>query len=181
MDKNAVDSQSIYTKQLINKKIIVPFNKYSLEIVNYFLEYANKNFMGRCCKEGYISGDYVKVIKYSAPKLDKNDLHFDIVFEFNVYYPYEEQELYTYISNITKIGIKSVFSVNDNKNPLTVFVSRLQNPHAFINQDNVGNNEIEKSSNNYNNGDVIKIKIIGYRFEVNDSSVYALGELIKEK
>uniref|UniRef100_A0AB39J8L6 DNA-Directed RNA polymerase Ii Subunit Rpb7 n=1 Tax=Florenciella sp. virus SA2 TaxID=3240092 RepID=A0AB39J8L6_9VIRU len=180
MNKSMLDSQPIYTKQLITKKITVPFNKYSPGIVQYFIDYANEHFMGKCCKEGYISNEYVKIIKYSAPKMNGKDLLFDIVFEFNVYYPFEDQEIYTLVTNITKIGIKSVINLNEHKNPITVFVSRLQNSHISITDEDDDLNNTEGLSP-YNNGDVIKIKIIGYRFEINDSSIYALGEVIAEK
>ena len=37
------------------------------------------------------------------------------------------------------------------------------------------------NKNVYSENDVIRVKVIGYRFEVNDTSVYILGKIIGKK
>jgi len=87
------------------------------------------------------------------------------------------------VLNVTKIGIKAVVNVDERKNPVTVFASRLQNSHVIMKDENMTDEDIDENARDtvYGEGDIIKIKLIGYRFEVNDSSVYALGEIIKDK
>ena len=82
------------------------------------------------------------------------------------------------VSNITKIGIKAFISSNSRNNPVTVFASRLHNDHVVMKDDNI---ELEKNDisdeNVYGENDIMKIQVIGYRFEINDSSVYILGKI----
>lgn len=184
MDKNSLERQPLYNRELVSKKIVLPFSKLSPSLETEFLEYASKHFVGKCAKEGYISRDNVKVVNYSAPKALSSNASFDVVFEFDIYNPSEGQELYAKVSNITKIGIKAAITFNEDKNPITVFASRLHNGHVLMKDDNVNMDEIaaDKTENMmvYGEGDIIKIRVIGHRFEVNDKSVYVLGEIIKE-
>ena len=47
------------------------------------------------------------------------------------------------------------------------------------------NTELEQEEysgkNIYGENDIIRVQVIGYRFEVNDSSVYVLGKIIGKK
>lgn len=183
MNEPLLEAQSIFNRQLVSKKIVLPFSELSENIREQFIKYAFKNFVGRCFKEGYISSKNIKIIKYSAPKALSSDVLFEVLFEFDVYNPYEGQEIYAKVLNVTKIGIKAVVNVDERKNPVTVFASRLQNSHVIMKDENMTDEDIDENARDmvYGEGDIIKIKLIGYRFEVNDSSVYALGEIIKDK
>jgi len=178
MDKNSLENQPIYTKQLVNKKVKVPFAKLNFSIEKIFKEYAEKFIVGKCSKEGYISANYIKVIQYSAPSCISSDAMYDVLYEFEIYNPYEGQELTVKVSNITKIGIKAIVSPNSRNNPVTVFASRIHNEHVIMKDDNI---ELEQQDiidkNVYEENDIIKIEVIGYRFEINDSSIYILGKI----
>ena len=178
MDKNSLENQQIYTKQLVNKKVKVPFSKLSFSIEKIFKEYAEKFIVGKCSKEGYISTNHIKIIQYSAPNCISSDAVYDVLYEFEIYNPYEGQELIVKVSNITKIGIKAVVSSNSRNNPITVFASRLHNEHVIMKDDNIELEQNDISDKNvYGENDIIKIEVIGYRFEINDSSIYILGKI----
>jgi len=174
-----LENQKIYTKQLIHKKVKIPFAQLGNSVEKIFKEYAENFITGKCSKEGYISTKHVKVIEYSAPQCVSSDAIYDVLYEFEVYNPYEGQELNAKVSNITKIGIKAVVSSNNRNNPATVFASRLHNEHVIMKDDNLEIDEIDHSLDNiYSENDIIRIEVIGYRFEINDSSVYILGKII---
>lgn len=181
MDKNNLDDPSIYTRQLVNKKVKVPFAKLNFSVEKIFKEYAEKFIVGKCSKEGYISTNNIKVIEYSAPQCISSHAVYDVLYEFSIYNPYEGQELTVKVSNITKIGIKAIMAANSRNNPVTVFASRLHNEHVIMKDDNIELEQEDISNKNvYSENDVIRIEVIGYRFEINDSSIYILGK-IKEK
>lgn len=178
-----LEKQHIYTKQLISKKIKIPFSQLNNAVETLFKEYAKKYIVGKCSKEGYISTNDsdIKVIQYSAAKCVSSYTIYDVLFEFNVYNPYEGQDIYAKIVNITKIGIKAVISTNSRSNPITVFASRLHNEDIIMKDDNIDINSEEMSNKHvYSENDIIKIRVIGHRFEINDSSVYVLGKIIEK-
>lgn len=182
MKSISLENQPIYTKQFVNKKITIPFAKLNGSVEKIFKEYAEKYIVGKCSKEGYISNSHIRVIEYSAPKCVSSNALYDVVYEFEIYNPYEGQELLTKVSNITKIGIKAVISTNSRVNPVTVFASRLHNEDVVMKDDNIELEEQENNSNNiYSENDIITVKVIGYRFEINDPSVYILGKIIGKK
>jgi len=181
MNEQLLQGQEIYNRQLVSKKVIIPFSELSTNLREQFVQYAFKNFVGKCCKEGYISNKNIKIIKYSAPKALSSEVIFNVLFEFDIFNPYEDQEIYARVLNVTKIGIKGVIEEDERKNPVTVFASRLQNAHVIMKDENMNDDDVYDESNDmvYGEGDIIKVKVIGYRFEINDTSVYVLGEIIK--
>jgi len=181
MKSISLDKQPIYTKQLITKKIKIPFSKLNNSVEKLFKEHAEKHIVGKCSKEGYISTRQIKIIQYSAAKCVSSDTIYDVLFEFDVYNPYEGQELYLKITNITKIGIKAVISTNERENPITVFASRLHNEDIAMKDNNIEiNNEDGVNTHIYGENDIIKVRVIGHRFEINDSSVYVLGRILEK-
>ena len=178
----SLENQPIYTRQFVNKKVTIPFAKLNGSVEKIFKEYATKFIVGKCSKEGYISTSHVKVIEYSAPKCASSNATYDVVYEFEIFNPCEVQELVVKVSNITKIGIKAVISTNSRVNPVTVFASRLHNEDIIMKDDSIELDQNDYDNKNvYSENDVIRVKVIGYRFEVNDTSVYILGKIIGKK
>jgi len=179
MNLTSLENQPIYTKQLVNKNVIVPFEKLNGSVEMIFKEYAEKFIVGKCSKEGYISTSHIKIVEYSAPKCISSKVSYDVIDEFDIYNPYEGQELIAKVSNITKIGIKAVISTNNRINPVTVFASRMHNEDVIMKDDNIELEQEDQSGKNiYGENDIIKIKVIGHRFDVNDPSIYVLGRII---
>lgn len=171
--------QNIFTKQIIQKKIQLDFSEIDDFVTEKFIQYAKKNIMNKCNKEGYISGDYIKVISYSAGKVLNSICLFDVVYEFNVLYPHESMIIRAKIQSITKIGIKSILSENERENPVVIFASRVHNNHIILNEEDEDQQNPFKQI--YKEGDIIQVKILGSRYEINDPALYCLGEIIKDK
>jgi hypothetical protein len=75
-----------------------------------------------------------------------------------------------------------VISTNSRVNPVTVFASRLHNEGIIMKDDNIElEQDVYNSKDVYSENDIIRVKVIGYRFEINDSSVYVLGKIIGKK
>jgi len=75
-----------------------------------------------------------------------------------------------------------VISSNNRNNPITVFANRLHNEDIIMKDNSIEFAQETNSSNHiYGENDIIKIQVIGHRFEVNDSSIYILGRIIENK
>ena len=178
----SLEKQPIYTRQFVNKKVSIPFAKLNGSVEKIFKEYAEKFIIGKCSKEGYVSTSHVKVVEYSAPKCVSSKAIYDVIYEFEIYNPYHGQELFAKVSNITKIGIKAVISTNNRINPVTVFASRLHNQDIVMKDDSIELEQEEHNNNNvYSENDIIRVQVIGYRFEINDPSVCVLGKILDKK
>ena len=163
-----LQQNGIFEKQLIHYKVEIPFQKLHMDLESQFISYAENHIMNQCEKEGYISNQDCKVVSYSAGKSYKSLVCYDVLYEFQVCFPYENMIFRCIVQSITKIGIKAVISSDENENPIVVFASHLQNPSIFENENDV----------KYNVGDKIDVKVISHRFEIHDPSIYVLVEII---
>ena len=69
------------------------------------------------------------------------------------------------IKNITKAGLRC--ELNEDISPLVIFVAR---DHHYNNEE----------FNNLNENDMINIRIIGQRFELNDSYICVISEFLEK-
>ena len=172
--------QKIYSKQIIRFRVRFEFNQIGSFMKERIMNYARKNLMGKCHKEGYISTDHVDVINYTSALLQGNHVYYDVDYEFNVLYPYEGMEFFCKIQNITKIGIKGIISNNESENPIVAFASRIHNQNIFTEDDEQDVYD-EQESIGYKIGDVIKVTTLGHRFEINDPHTSLLVKILEQK
>ena len=154
--------ENLYVTSLIHEKITVGFNSIGKDMTKYFETYAKRNIEGRCRKEGYIHPNNTSVVSYSTGLLRSDTVVYDVMFSMDVCLPYETQEFQCTIKHITKIGIRAFVSEIDN--PITVYISREHNPDVNFDE--------------YKEGQLITVKVIGQRFELNDETVSVVAELI---
>lgn len=166
------EQSHLFTKQCIQKKVTIAFKDLKQDIERSFMEFAEKNIVNKCSKEGYISNNKISIISYSAGKTKSHYVEYNVIYEFEICFPYEGLQFECIIESITKIGIKAIIDRNEKKNPIVVFASQLHNQSIF---------ESDNEDNNikYKEGEKINIKVIGHRFEINDPSIYVLGEIIE--
>jgi hypothetical protein len=145
----------------IEEQILVPYSACSSP-EKYFLEYAKYKLEGKCRKEGYISIGSMTLASYSCGLLFADSVSFDVCFHADVSNPSVDTETECKIINNTKIGIRGIYQEKDN--PIIFFVSREHNP--------------KKNFDEYFIGQTIQVKIIGTRFELNDTSISSISEII---
>lgn len=170
------DDLTIYNKEIISFKVSIPFGDMDEFIETTLKTYAKKNLMGKCHKEGYISKSYCNIVRYTSGKMVKNNIVFEVDYEFLVCHPYEDMEIVCTIQNITKIGIKAIVKTK-NEVPIVCFASRVHNEDMFS-QETVEEGDDIDISKNFKEGDTIKINVLGYRFEINDPHISTLGKII---
>jgi len=160
--------QSIYSRCLLTRKIVLPITFIGKNIDEVMEEYIQNNFEGRCIVEGYVKPNSSKIIRYSSGKIERGfNVVFEVVFECDICFPVEGMNIQCVVKNVVKAGIRAE-SATDVPSPVIVFVAK---DHHFTSQQF---SEIQV-------GDIITVKVIGQRFELNDKSVSIIGELVKEK
>jgi hypothetical protein len=153
---------NLYDNCLIHKKIMVPYKKLGNNMNEYFKKYSEKYIEGKCLKEGYVRPFSTSIVSYSSGLLKASDIIFDVIYSVDICYPYENMEVMCKIKNITKIGIRGIIS--ENNNPIVLFISREHNSSVDFDI--------------YEEGQYVKIKVIGNRFEENDKYISVIGEII---
>ncbi len=159
--------KNIYSKNLLHRKIVLPINIIGSNLINIIQKKISNNIEGKCSKEGYVKKGSVEIISYSSGVLQGNSVLFDVSFECLICRPVEGMKILCKINNITKAGIRASY-YNESESPVTVFLAR----------DHYANNQI---FTNLSEGDVINVKVIGTRFELNDINIYVIAELLRIK
>lgn len=160
--------QSIYSRCLLTRKIVLPINVIGKSLDDVIESYIRDNFEGKCVVEGYVKPNSSKIIKYSSGVIDRgNKVIFEVVFECDICLPVEGMLIQCSVKNVVKAGVRAEV-VNEVPSPVVMFVAK--DHHYNIQQ-----------FNDIQVGDIINVRVIGQRFELNDKYVSAIGELVKEK
>ena len=123
---------------------------------------------GKCSKNGLIKKDTIQIINYSPGNLQGSEVIYHVNYHSLICNPVEGMVVDCYVKNITKAGIRAElngYQTNDDICPIVVFISR---DHNFDNE----------YFTNLNTGDIIKARIIGSRFVLNDLFISCIAELL---
>jgi DNA-directed RNA polymerase subunit E'/Rpb7 len=160
--------QTIYSRCLLTRKIVLPMTTMGKNIKENIEENIKENFEGKCVVEGFIKPESIKIVTYSSGTIERgNNVLFEIVFECDVCFPVEGMIISCVAKNITKAGIRAE-SAEEVPSPVIVFIAK---DHHY---NNPQFSEVKE-------GDKINVKVVGQRFELNDKYVSIIGELMKEK
>lgn len=160
--------QSVYSRCLLTRKVVLPISCIGKNLDEVMEEYIQNAFEGKCVVEGFIKPNSSKIIRYSNGIIERgSNILFDIVFECDVCFPVEGMLVSCVVKNIVKAGIRAE-SATDVPSSFVAFVAK---DHHFSSQHF---NEIQV-------GDIITVRVIGQRFELNDKVISIIGELVKEK
>lgn len=163
-----VKSQNIYSRCLLTRKIVLPITFIGKNLEEVIEEYIHNNFEGKCLVEGFVKPNSCKIIRYSSGIIERgNNIVFEVVFECDICFPVEGMLISCVVKNVVKAGVRAESS-SDVPSPVVVFVAK---DHHFNMQ----------HFNDIQVGDIINVRVIGHRFELNDKYVSIIGELVKEK
>jgi len=162
--KNAVAGKmSLYIKNVISKKLSVPIKYVGTNIAQILEEILSSNFEGKCCIEGYVKRGSIKIITFSSGNILGNCVIFTVVFEYLVCNPPQGMRISCAVKNITNAGILAYVDEGE-YSPLNIFIAR---DHHY----NIPYfSELKEK-------DIIMVRVIGQRFELNDPFVSVIGEL----
>jgi DNA-directed RNA polymerase subunit E'/Rpb7 len=161
--ESGAGNMSLYIKNIITKKLSVPIKYVGANIKQVLEEILKKEFEGKCCIDGYVKKGSSKIVTYSCGNINGNVALFTIVFEYLVCNPPNGMRISCVVNNITNAGIMAVAN-NSDISPINVFIARDHHYNIpYFSQLKVD--------------DVVMIRVIGQRFELNDSAVFIIAEL----
>lgn len=156
--------KTIFTRGLINKKIILPITNVGKNIKQTIETYLKANYEGKCQIDGYIRPGSCNIISYSCGTIfEGNKIALDVVFDCYLCFPVEGMLIECIAKNVTKAGIRC----ESNEYVPSPVVAFLAKEH----------HQGDKLFNDVREGDKIIVKVIGQRFELNDPNVSIIGEL----
>ena len=157
---------SLYMKNILTRKVYIPFVSIGSNIKELIEEKLKHKLEGRCVYEGYVQTGSIRVVTFSSGNVISNNVVFDVTFECLICNPVEGLNVKVQAKNITKAGIRAIYAYSNEENtPIDVFISR----------DHYYNEEL---FNSIKKDDIFKARVIGQRFELNDTSVSVLASIV---
>jgi DNA-directed RNA polymerase subunit E'/Rpb7 len=159
---------SVYMPSMISTKIHLKMNEVGDSTKMNLERKIVKRTEGKCIPEGFVRPDSVELVTYSSGMVKMNMIEFQVVYKCLICNPVEGHELECTTKTITKAGIHAEV-VTDNKFiPMKIFIAR---DHNYSNRD----------FGNIKDNDVINVRIIGKRFELNDPYIVAIAMLVEKR
>ena len=157
----------IFTPVVTTEKVEIDIqfvNKSIKETLRKKLAYRMEGF---CSGHGYVKPDSITIINYSAGVINNDHIQFTCTIEMFACLPVEGMIVECQAKNITKAGIRAEVHKYD-PTPLVIFIAR---DHHFQNA----------YYNSINENDIIHIRVIGQRYELNDRFISIIAEIIVPK
>ena len=154
----------IYTPMMITQRVAIPMINVGNNIKQTLERVVANNIEGKCIVEGFIKPGTTRVISYSSGELHSSEAIFDVVIECRVCCPVEGMHITCIAKNITEsAGIKA--EVDEDPSPVIIFIAR---DHHYTN----------KLFPKVKVGDRIKARVIGQRYELNDTHISVIADLV---
>lgn len=168
--KEQKKSYGIYMLHVLERSISIPFVSVGANIHQIIEEKLVDTLEGKCTNEGYVKPNSIRIMTYSSGMMDGANVTFHTIFECLVCNPVEGLRFGAVVKNITKAGIRAEYNTNSDseESPVVVFISR---DHHFNNKDF---GKVETGNN-------IQVQVVGSRFELNDTQISIIGQLVKKK
>jgi DNA-directed RNA polymerase subunit E'/Rpb7 len=163
--KISLDNSHVYISSLLTQKIVLKYEEVNSELFNILETKLKKLNEGKCIKEGYVKNNSIKLLTYSSGELYDNKILFECVFECLITNPVESTSIYCIAKSITKVGVRAELIVDNEVSPYIVFIAR---DHHY-------NNE---SFSQIKENDIMQVRILGQRYELNDKFISIIAELI---
>ena len=163
--KTTLDNSHVYIRSLLTQKTVLKYDEVNADLFNILEMKIKKLNEGKCVKEGYVKNNSVKLLTYSSGELFDNKILFECVFECLITNPVESTLIYCITKSITKVGVRAELIVDDEVSPYIVFIAR---DHHYDNE----------SFSHIKENDIIQVRILGQRYELNDKYISIIAELI---
>ena len=168
MNKDDKKEYGVYINSMLSKKVVLKITEIGKNIKQNLEKKIKYSIEGKCIVEGFIRPKTVEVVSYSCGLVKDDHIEFQVIYRCLVCNPIKDIEMECFVKNITKAGIHAEVRDNEDNVPITIFVAR---DHNYTNS---MFDTIEKDM-------IIRVKIIGVRFELNDPSITAIAYLLDKK
>ena len=154
----------LFNNALITKKVHVGIQHIGNNNIKHTLEkIVASEIEGKCIVEGCVKNGSVKIMTYSSGLIGGSTITFDVVYECSICSPVEGMLINCVAKNITKAGIRA--ETDHRPSPVVIFVAR--DHHYSMSE-----------FSNVKEGDEIKVRVIGQRYELNDKYISIIAEFV---
>jgi DNA-directed RNA polymerase subunit E'/Rpb7 len=157
-------NHDVYVQSVLNSKIFLDITEIGKNLKQTLEDRLISKISNRCIPEGYVSPKNIKIIQYSSGTLVRNSIVYHVVYECNIAHPVEGMLISAKTKTITKAGIHAQVIDTDGNIPIIVFVARDHNITNSIFHD-------------VKEDQVITVKVIGIRYELNDPYVCVIANV----
>jgi len=149
---------------MISQRVHISIKNIGKDIKNVLAKKIIFNIEGKCIVEGFVNPGSCKIISYSSGELSGSSVVFEVVVECMICNPVEGMVIRCKVTNITdSAGIKA--ETEDSPSPVIIYIARDHHVHSDL------FSTIEA-------GNIIQVRTIGQRFELNDTYVSVIADLI---
>lgn len=164
-DKENEKTFGVYYKSLLERKVCLNITEIGKNVKNNIEKKLEFMLSGKCVDEGYIRPKSIRIVSYSSGIIETNVVQFYVVFECMVCLPVEGMEIYCTCKTITKAGIHAQVLDEDKNMPVTIFIAR-------------DHHHLDDRFSKIKEGEKIKSRVIGIRYELEDDFICAIGKLV---
>jgi DNA-directed RNA polymerase subunit E'/Rpb7 len=163
-------SSDCYSECLLSRRVTIPFKTIGRgdEIKTVLNRCIRSQIENKCTIEGFVHPDTCRIITHSSGTISGSNIVFDVAFSCSVFAPAEGAILVCSVKSVTHAGILAGINGVTKVEPVVVYV--LREHHS---------GDTDDYFNSIKSGTVIRVKVIGQRFELNDKHVSVIGELLK--
>jgi DNA-directed RNA polymerase subunit E'/Rpb7 len=158
---------TLFMKNVITRKAIIPFTDVGANIKELLELLMKQKLEGKCVVEGYIKPNSIKVMNFSSGVIKSKNIEFDVMLECLICNPPVGMTFMAKVVNITKAGLRCI-SEKDEISPVDVFLAK---DHNYNN----------KLFNSVKLNDIIKVRVLGQRYEINDEKISVIADIIEKK
>lgn len=158
----------VYIKSLLTTKVVLSIGEIGQNIKQNLEKKIAAKVEGKCGIEGYIQPKSVSVKTYSNGLVNTGFVDFQVVFECMVCRPVEGMLIECVAKTITKAGIHAEVIGKHGEIPITAHIARDHNYNDL-------------RFNNVKEKDVIRVNVIGVRFELNDPCIDVIGKVVEKR
>jgi len=156
---------NIYNKNIIHRSMQMPFAEVGKNIKDILLKRVKETIENKCIDEGFVKKDSSRILTYSSGMLEDDRVLYNVAIECGICRPMEDMVISNCrVVNVTKAGIRAELNHKTNK-PFVIFVTR---DHMY---ENAYFSSVKEE-------DIISIKVIGTRFELNDPYISIIADLV---
>ena len=166
---------ALYHATCIRRKLCIPFSDIPnfSRVEDHLRQTVSGEMDGRCIAEGFIKPGSCILRSHSAGTFSAGNIRFDLEIDCMLCCPKEGAVMNCVAKTVTQAGIRANASVREHEpSPVVIYISREMHDAARIHG--------PMTMDSIKPGDMMHVRVVGRRFELNDPQVSIIGELIND-
>lgn len=157
----------VYIKSVLTQKVVLEITEIGGNIKQILEQKLVHKNEGKCIPEGFVRPKSINILKYSCGLINSPYTEFQAVFECMICHPIEKMIIDNCtVRTITKAGVRAEVITDNDVIPIVVFLAKdHHNTNSYFNSIQLN--------------DKVTVKVIGVRFELNDTSISVIAELME--